>query len=205
MSKIVCSTVMQMFTSPVLLTGAVLRLSSVSSVRHSHWISSVFSLKTSVPLRAEPKKKKKVDPRRELMVKERLKKKVKKLEKIPPEFIPIEDLIPPAKCFDEIRVRSPPKLSFEESERRALLLKVWSRYKNSQHQAEMAAIEEALKSQTQALKELRLESEDLYNAAISPDSSIFPFQHHGPCYTPPIPDQEAPDGKYNNVTRVYTQ
>lgn len=53
--------------------------------------------------RAEPKKKKKVDPRRELMVKERLKKKVKKLEKIPPEFIPIEDFIPTAKCFDEIR------------------------------------------------------------------------------------------------------
>lgn len=53
--------------------------------------------------RAEPKKKKKVDPRRELMVKERLKKKVKKLEKIPPELIPVEDFIPPAKCFDEIR------------------------------------------------------------------------------------------------------
>lgn len=53
--------------------------------------------------RAEPKKKKKVDPRRELMVKERLKKKVKKLEKIPPELIPIEDFIPPVKYFDETR------------------------------------------------------------------------------------------------------
>lgn len=60
--------------------------------------ASVFILN-----RAEPKKKKKVDPRRELMIKERLKKKVKKLEKIPPELIPIEDFITPAKCFDEIR------------------------------------------------------------------------------------------------------
>ncbi|KAF4070693.1 hypothetical protein AMELA_G00288410 [Ameiurus melas] len=205
MSKIVCRMVMQMLTRPVSLTGSVLGCRPVCSVRHSHWMPSVFSLKTSVPLRAEPKKKKKVDPRRDLMAKERLKKKVKKLEKIPPELVPIEDFIPPAKCFDEIRVRSPPQLSFEESERRALLLKEWSRYKNSQHQADMAAIEEALKAQTDALKELQLESEVLYKAAVSPDGSLFPFQHHGPCYTPPIPNQNAPDGKYNNVTRVYTQ
>lgn len=54
-------------------------------------------------LRAEPKKKKKVDPRREQMIKERLKKKVKKLEKVAPEFIPIEDFIPSAKCYDVTR------------------------------------------------------------------------------------------------------
>lgn len=54
-------------------------------------------------LRAEPKKKKKVDPRREQMIKERLRKKLKKLEKVPPELIPIEDLITPAKCLDETR------------------------------------------------------------------------------------------------------
>ncbi len=53
--------------------------------------------------RAEPKKKKKVDPRREMMMKERLKKKLKRLEKVPPELIPIEDFITPAKCFDETR------------------------------------------------------------------------------------------------------
>lgn len=53
--------------------------------------------------RAEPKKKKKVDPKRELMIKERLKKKLKKLEKVPPELIPIEDYITPAKSLDETR------------------------------------------------------------------------------------------------------
>lgn len=54
-------------------------------------------------LRAEPKKKKKVDPRREQVIRDRLKKKLKKLEKVPPELIPIEDLIIPTKCLDETR------------------------------------------------------------------------------------------------------
>ncbi|XP_030638510.1 large ribosomal subunit protein mL40 [Chanos chanos] len=174
-------------------------------VRSSHWFASVLSLKTSVPLRAEPKKKKKVDPRREQMAKERLKKKLKKLEKVPPELIPIEDFLTPAKCFDETRVRSAPSLSFEESERRALLLKEWSRYKHAQHKAEKAAIEEAMEAQRQALEELRLESEELYQAAIRPDPGLFPFKHQGPCHTPPVSNYQAPEGKYNDITRVYTQ
>ncbi len=57
-------------------------------------------------VRAEPKKKKKVDPRRDQIMRERLKKKLKKLEKVPPELIPIEDLITPAKCLDETRYSS---------------------------------------------------------------------------------------------------
>lgn len=179
--------------------------SSVVAVRHSHWFTSMLSLKTSVPLRAEPKKKKKVDPRREIMMKERLKKKLKRLEKVPPELIPIEDFITSAKSFDETRTREAPKLSFEASERRALLLKEWSRYKRTQHQTEMDVIQEALEAQRQALEELKLESEELYKAAVSPDTDIFPFQHEGPCYTPPITNYEAPEGKYNNITRVYTQ
>ncbi|XP_073724202.1 large ribosomal subunit protein mL40 [Misgurnus anguillicaudatus] len=177
----------------------------LSPGRQSPWFTSVLSIKTSAPLRAEPKKKKKVDPRREQMMKERLKKKLKKLERVPPELIPIEDFVTSAKCLDETRVREGPKLSFEESERRALLLKQWSRYKYSQHQTEMAVIEEALEAQRQALEELKIESEDLYKAAIKPDTDLFPFQHQGPCYTPSIPNYEAPDGKYNDITRVYTQ
>nr|XP_055023166.1 39S ribosomal protein L40, mitochondrial [Misgurnus anguillicaudatus] len=177
----------------------------LSPGRQSPWFTSVLSIKTSAPLRAEPKKKKKVDPRREQMMKERLKKKLKKLERVPPELIPIEDFVTSAKCLDETRVREGPKLSFEESERRALLLKQWSRYKYSQHQTEMAVIEEALEAQRQALEELKIESEDLYKAAIKPDTDLFPFQHQGPSYTPSIPNYEAPDGKYNDITRVYTQ
>ncbi|XP_016099598.1 39S ribosomal protein L40, mitochondrial-like [Sinocyclocheilus grahami] len=195
MEGIVCRTASRIISSQA-------SCSIVLTVRHSHWFTSVLYLKTSMPLRAEPKKKKKVDPRREIMMKEHLKKKLKRLEKVPPELIPIEDFITPAKCFDETRIRDAPKLSFEESERRALLLKEWSRYKYSQHQTEMDTIEEALEAQRQALDELKLE---LYKAAVSPDMDLFPFQREGPSYTPPITNYEAPEGKYNNITRVYTQ
>ncbi|KAA8592665.1 large ribosomal subunit protein mL40 isoform X2 [Etheostoma spectabile] len=171
----------------------------------SPWFAPVMTLKTSAPLRAEPKKKKKVDPRREQMLRERMRKKLKKLEKVPPELIPIEDLITPAKCLDETRERSAPRLSFEESEGQALLLKEWCRYKQEQHIAEVEAVELALEAQREALAELKLESEELYQAALKPDPLLFPFTHEGPAYTPPKTKYEAPDGKYNNITKVYTQ
>uniref|UniRef100_A0A8C6T2B4 Large ribosomal subunit protein mL40 n=1 Tax=Neogobius melanostomus TaxID=47308 RepID=A0A8C6T2B4_9GOBI len=164
-----------------------------------------MTLRTTTPLRAEPKKKKKVDPRRELLIRERLKKKLKKMEKVPPELIPIEDFITPAKCMDEARTRSAPVISFEESERRALLLKEWSRYKQEQYMAEKKAIESSLEAQREALEELRLSSHELYQAALKPDISLFPFSHKGPAHTPPEPKYEAPDGKYHDITRVYTQ
>ncbi|XP_074495478.1 large ribosomal subunit protein mL40 [Sebastes fasciatus] len=171
----------------------------------SPWFAPVMTLKTSAPLRAEPRKKKKVDPRRELMMRERMRKKLKKLEKVPPELIPIEDLITPAKCLDETRERSAPRLSFGESEGRALLLKEWCRYKQEQHMAEVQSVELALEAQGEALEELKLESEALYQAALKPDPLMFPFSHEGPAYTPPRTTYEAPDGKYNNITKVYTQ
>uniref|UniRef100_A0A3Q0R8P4 Large ribosomal subunit protein mL40 n=1 Tax=Amphilophus citrinellus TaxID=61819 RepID=A0A3Q0R8P4_AMPCI len=193
------------------LCGALSRQArSASSLREHHavqspWFASVMTLKTSAPLRAEPKKKKKVDPRREQMMKERLKKKLKKLEKVPPELIPIEDFITPTKCLDETRERAAPRLSFEESEGRALLLKEWSRYKQKQHMAEMEAIELALEAQREALEELILESEELYRAALKPDLLLIPFVREGPVYTPAISNYDAPDGKYKDITKVYTQ
>ncbi|KAK5870943.1 hypothetical protein PBY51_003848 [Eleginops maclovinus] len=171
----------------------------------SPWFASVMTLKTSAPLRAEPKKKKKVSPMTEQLQRDRLKKRVKRLEKVPPELIPIEDLITPVTCMDETRERSAPNLSFEESERRALLLKEWCRFKQEQHMAEMQAVELALKAQTEALEELKLESEELYHAALKPDTHLFPFTHEGPVHTPPMNTYEAPDGKYNDITKVYTQ
>lgn len=164
-----------------------------------------MTLKTSAPLRAEPKKKKKMDPKREELLKGRMRKKLKRLEKVPPEFIPIEDFITSVKCMDETRERSAPRLSFEQSEGRALLLKEWCRYKKEQHMAEMKAIELALEAQQEALKELKLESEELYQAALKPDPGLFPLTHEGPSYTPPNSKYDAPDGKYNDITKVYTQ
>lgn len=74
-----------------------------------------------------------------------------------------------------------------------------------QHLAEVQAVENAFEAQREALKELKFESEELYRAALMPDLSLFPFTHEGPTHTPPIPNYMAPEGKYNNITRVYTQ
>ncbi|XP_054853004.1 39S ribosomal protein L40, mitochondrial [Eublepharis macularius] len=172
--------------------------------RENHWQSSLMGLSTALPMRAEPRKKKKVDPRRELAIKDRMKKRLKKLEKAPQELIPIEDFITPYKYMDEARVRDTSPLSFEESERRALLMKKWALHKQQQHKAEMKTIRTLLEAQEKALKELRLESEELYQAAIRRDDDLFPFERQEPVYTPPLPTFEAPEGKCNDVTKVYT-
>ena len=75
----------------------------------------------------------------------------------------------------------------------------------AQHTAEMEAINLALEAQRDALEELKIESEELYKAATKPDPLVFPFSYEGPCYTPPKPKYEAPDGKFNDITKVYTQ
>lgn len=74
-----------------------------------------------------------------------------------------------------------------------------------QHIAEMEAINVALESQREALAELKMESEGLYQAALKPDPTLFPFIHEGPSYTPPKDKYEPPEGKYNDITKVYTQ
>uniref|UniRef100_A0A8D0HE00 Large ribosomal subunit protein mL40 n=1 Tax=Sphenodon punctatus TaxID=8508 RepID=A0A8D0HE00_SPHPU len=173
--------------------------------RENHWQTSLLTIRASLPMRAEPpKKKKKIDPKREHQIKDRMKKKIKRLEKAPQELIPIEDFITPVKYMDDTRVRYVPPLPFEESERRALLIKKWSLYKKEEHKMEMAAIKSLMTAQEEALRELRLESEELYQAAIRRDDGLFPFEREGPSYTPPVPNFEAPAGKCNDITRVYT-
>lgn len=104
-----------------------------------------------------------------------------------------------------IRVRSLPALSPEESERRVLLLKKWCLFKQKQDEAEKKAIKALVESQQEALKELRLESEELYQAAIQRDEGLFPFERDGPRYTPPLPGYDPPEGKCIDITKVYTQ
>ncbi|XP_074868585.1 large ribosomal subunit protein mL40 [Carettochelys insculpta] len=181
------------------------QLSCTIPFRKNHWQTSMLAFQMSLPMRAEPKKKKRVDPKREQLQKERLKKKIKKLEKLMPEMIPIEDFEIPVKLLGDSRVRDAPQLSFEESERRILLLKKWSLYKQKEANAEMEALKSLIAAQQEALKELRLESEELYQAAIKRDHDLFPFEKEGPSYTPPIPGHYAPEGKCNDITKVYTQ
>ena len=57
-------------------------------------------------------------------------------------------------------------MTFEESERRVALFKKWQKKKFMQTVADFHKIRSITTSQTQALEELRRESEDLYQAAI---------------------------------------
>lgn len=58
----------------------------------------------ALSIRAEPpRKKKRVDPRKDQAVKDRLKKRIRRLEKASQELIPIEDFITPVKFLDKGR------------------------------------------------------------------------------------------------------
>ncbi|KAM4827743.1 large ribosomal subunit protein mL40 [Thomomys bottae] len=174
-------------------------------IRDTHQRASLLSFWDLIPMRAEPVRKKKIDTKKDQAAKDRLKKRLRKLEKANQELIPIEDFITPLKFLDKSRQRPPVELSFEESERRALLLKKWSRYKQQEHEAERNAITSMLKAQQEALQELKLESSELYTEAIKRDSSLFPFEREGPHYTPPISNYQPPEGRYNDTTQVYVQ
>ena len=64
------------------------------------------------------------------------------------------------------RKREQDALSFEESERRALLHKEWARYKRRQHVSEIQQLTQAMNTQQKALDALREESEELYQQAV---------------------------------------
>ncbi|XP_066115974.1 large ribosomal subunit protein mL40 [Saccopteryx bilineata] len=177
-----------------------------TQVRDTHQRASLLSFWELIPMRAEPlRKKKKVDPRKDQAVKDRLKKRIRRLEKASQELIPIEDFITPVRFMDKVRQRPQVQLSFEEAERRALLLKKWSLYKQREHEMEREAIKTMLEAQQEALQELRLTSEELHVEAIKRDPSLFPFEREGPHYTPPVSNYQPPEGRYHDITKVYAQ
>ncbi|EGV97581.1 39S ribosomal protein L40, mitochondrial [Cricetulus griseus] len=177
-----------------------------TQTRHTHQRASLLSFWELIPMRAEPlRKKKKVDPRKDQAAKDRLKRRIRKLERANQELIPIEDFITPLRFLDKSRKRPQEEHSFEESEQRALLLKRWALYKKQEHEAERDAIRAMLEAQQEALQELKLESPELYEEAIKRDPSLFPFEKEGPHHTPPISNYQAPEGRYNDITKVYAQ
>ncbi|XP_057578217.1 39S ribosomal protein L40, mitochondrial-like [Hippopotamus amphibius kiboko] len=157
------------------------------------------------PMRAEPLRKKKVDPKKDQAAKERLKKRIRCLEKASQELIPIEDFITPVRFLNKARARPPVECPFEESERRALLLKKWSLYKQREQEMERGAIGALLEAQREALQELKLTAPERHAEATKWDPSLFPFQRQGPDYTPPIANYQPPEGRYHDISKVYTQ
>ncbi|XP_030833190.1 39S ribosomal protein L40, mitochondrial [Strongylocentrotus purpuratus] len=183
-------------------------LQGLQLVRNFFTRAGGLSIRATQVLRAEPpKKKKRVDPKQEVMRQQRLLKKLKKIQfKMgDPELKPIVDFDVDRKLMEDDRKRDDNEADFETSEERARLQKAWSRYKFQQHVTETNTIKKSIRSQTKALEELRLESEELYQAAIQRDPGLFPLLITGPTYTPPVTDYSAvsPDGDYIDVTKQY--
>ncbi|XP_055348667.1 39S ribosomal protein L40, mitochondrial-like [Paramacrobiotus metropolitanus] len=187
-------------------------LSSAWSVRSAcpfHTFSPALFW-TNPVLCAEPmKKKKRVDPAvlraREERKKKRIEKTISKLAKNAQKLKPIDEWVVPKQLRLEMkeRTRKPPPLEEEELERRALLRKTWTRYKHYQYLAEQDKLSTMVMSAEAALRELRIESEELYQKAVQLDNMSLPITLKGPVNTPPIPGYISPDGDYLNTTRKW--
>lgn len=123
-----------------------------------------------------------------------------------------------------VRKRSSVELTSEETTRRLMLNRDWAKLKHKQHRQEITSLSRALKSQENALKQLKLESEDLYEKAIQVnesnrilsrkhfvflyskvDSKLIPFVRRGPLYSLPNPSYDAPDGDYFDTTNYFSK
>lgn len=105
--------------------------------------------------------------------------------------------------FFRERTRPPLKLSVEVEEYRWLLEKKWSRYRFAVNAREIRMIDRMLCSQEKALKELRAESEDLYQAAIQMDFGYIPYEIKGPVDTPPKKGYDPDEGDYLDISRKW--
>ncbi len=68
--------------------------------------------------------------------------------------------------FFSIRKRPSVQLTSEETTYRLMLNRDWAKHKHQQHRQEITCISRALKSQENALDQLKIESEELYEKAM---------------------------------------
>lgn len=95
------------------------------------------------------------------------------------------------------------KLTEETKEYRALLEKNWSKYMHEEKLKTFHSIDRLVQAQAKALDELRLESEELYQAAVQPDATLLPFKAKMVVATPPITSYESPDGEYVDISKKW--
>ncbi|XP_066590712.1 large ribosomal subunit protein mL40-like isoform X2 [Prorops nasuta] len=137
-------------------------------------ISPLYFKITNTLLGEPLKKKKKLDPAIVRARVERRKKKVEKeirrLEKLSKQLKPIDEIEIPSELINmkEKRLRRPLILKEEEIDNRIHAIKNWNKYKIKQHLNDLRIIELLLFSQQNALNEVKVESEQLYNEAIQP-------------------------------------
>lgn len=103
------------------------------------------------------------------------------------------DSIPDPSWFNSVRQRSCRPLTIDEVERNELLQKEWTRYLMRKHIDDLRVLRDKVKSRNDALRELKKESDLLYQEALKVDKSIFPLILSGPMDTPPLDGYEPPD------------
>lgn len=120
--------------------------------------------------------------------------------------------------FISNRKRILPERSKLEIDEEFFLKKEWANFINEQHRNQMEQLERALKSQQEALKELKKDNTTLYSAAIQVlksihlfffkfifklDTKLIPYMKDGPVHTPPKNNYEPPEGDYYDTTYLY--
>ncbi|XP_034238812.1 39S ribosomal protein L40, mitochondrial [Thrips palmi] len=190
-----------------LAVGAGKQYGAVQTTR-SISVNSPLYLRPTQCLYKEPLKRRKfvLDQNtikvRDERKKRKIEKEIKRLQKFTATLKPIEEQQLPLHIQDEYEQRQRPetKLTPEEDERRALLMKQWSRHRALEHKADVRMIERIQYSQQLALDKLREESEELYQAAIKIDAALVPVTIKGPTVTPPLREYDSPDGDFNNTS-----
>ncbi|BET02628.1 ribosomal protein L40 [Nesidiocoris tenuis] len=164
----------------------------------------------TVPLCAEPlKKKKRLDPAilkaREERKKKRLEKQIRRMEKNAKQLKPVEECEVPLEIVNNRAERARPrvKLSNDEMNAQVDLIKAWSKYRHKQSFRDLQMIDRIIGSQDWALDQLKAESPELYAAAILPDEGLLPFKCAGPTETPPIVGYDSPDGDFFDTSKKW--
>jgi len=195
-----------LFTAATRLTGQHLQRNITTQAFPLRIYASPF-------LYAEPmKKKRRIDPmvekKREEKRKRKLEKAIRQREKTQQPLKPLDECEVLPQMLREkhtIRKRDVPPMSEEEYDRRLTLQKSWAKYKNDEHNRFIQNLERMRKSREKALEELKLESEELYEAAIQVDERLLPYKFSGPVRTPPIAGYEPADGDYIDTTRSFME
>ena len=127
---------------------------------------------------------------------ERKKRKVEKLGKEPLELIPIVDYFVPISWRQDSRKRAS-KISEDIQEERILLEKAWSGHVCKKRKEMSYRTNQLIKEQQKALRELKAESQSLYEEAIKCISlSDIDILCRGPVQTMPISNYLPPLGGY---------
>ncbi|EEB17294.1 mitochondrial 50S ribosomal protein L40, putative [Pediculus humanus corporis] len=155
------------------------------------------------------KAKKKIDvsiiKAREEKKKKKIEKLLKKRLRLNKEEKPIEENEIPICLMEDNKQQRSREINISENVlyERMKILREWSKVKSNEMKSDIMLINRLITSQKQALNELRLESEELYQAAVRIDEKLIPFQFNGPSETPPLENYPICDGEYIDISKKW--